>query len=146
MEKDDTDSMLAVRKGLELGYRRFELYGALDGERLDHTVANLQALTFLRSQGARGYLLGREQIATVIADEQAVFHGAKGILSVFCMGETATGVTIQGMQYELENSTLSADFPLGVSNHFIGKEAEISVAKGSLLLLWDVDNPLPNLE
>ena len=30
--------MLAVRKGLELGYRRFELYGALDGERLDEPI------------------------------------------------------------------------------------------------------------
>ena len=31
VEKDDTDAMLAVRKGLQLGYREFILYGALDG-------------------------------------------------------------------------------------------------------------------
>ena len=42
VEKDDTDAMLAVRKGLELGYREFYLYGSLDGPRLDHTVANFQ--------------------------------------------------------------------------------------------------------
>ena len=43
VEKDDTDSMLAVKAGLRAGFRRFLLYGALDGPRLDHTVANLQA-------------------------------------------------------------------------------------------------------
>lgn len=31
VEKDDTDAMLAVRRGLELGYREFVLYGSLDG-------------------------------------------------------------------------------------------------------------------
>ena len=44
VEKDDTDSMLAIKEGLGRGFRRFVLYGALDGARLDHTVANLQGL------------------------------------------------------------------------------------------------------
>ena len=52
VEKDDTDSMLAVRRGLELGYREFLLYGSLDGPRLDHTVANFQTLQFLADRGA----------------------------------------------------------------------------------------------
>ncbi len=62
VEKDDTDAMLAARKGLELGYRDFLFYGALDGPRLDHTVANFQTLQFLADRGARGYLAGRDYI------------------------------------------------------------------------------------
>ena len=46
VEKDDTDAMLAVRQGLQMGYREFLLYGSLDGPRLDHTVANFQTLQF----------------------------------------------------------------------------------------------------
>ena len=38
VEKDDTDAMLAVRRGLEMGYRNFLLYGSLDGPRLDHKI------------------------------------------------------------------------------------------------------------
>ena len=53
VEKDDTDAMLAVRRGLALGYREFYLYGSLDGPRLDHTVANFQTLQFLADRGAR---------------------------------------------------------------------------------------------
>ena len=60
VEKDDTDAMLAVRKGLELGYREFYLYGSLDGPRLDHTVANFQTLQFLADHGAVGYLIGKD--------------------------------------------------------------------------------------
>ena len=56
VEKDDTDAMLAVRLGLEKGFREFWFYGAMDGPRLDHTVANFQALAFLRSHTPTGIL------------------------------------------------------------------------------------------
>ena len=141
VEKDDTDSMLAVRHGLELGFDRFLLYGSLDGPRLDHTVANFQTLQFLADRGARGWLIGTTQIVTVIKNSSVRFPAeAEGIVSVFCMGEDAEGVTLENLQYPLTNGILSAGFPLGVSNHFIGKEAIISVKNGSLLLIYDRKN------
>ena len=143
-EKDDTDAMLAVRQGLQLGYRRFVIYGGLDGPRLDHTVANFQTLQFLADHGAQGYLAGNTYLATVIKNSSVQFPDtATGIVSAFCMGADAKGVTIRGLKYNLENGTLSAGFPLGVSNHFVGRAAEISVSDGSLLLLWDRENGLP---
>lgn len=144
VEKDDTDSMLAVRRGLQLGYRDFLLYGSLDGTRLDHTVANFQTLQFLADRGATGYLVGKDYIVTVVKNGILRFPGeAEGILSVFCMGADAHGVTLRGLQYPLTDGTLTAGFPLGVSNHFTGKAAEISVTEGSLLVLWDRKNGLP---
>ena len=145
VEKDDTDAMLAVRKGLELGYRDFLLYGSLDGPRLDHTVANFQTLQYLADHGAFGYLVGKDYLVTVIKNERIRFSpDATGILSVFCMGADAHGVTLSGLQYSLENGSLTAGFPLGVSNHFIGEAAEISVTDGSLLILYDRCNGLPD--
>ena len=144
VEKDDTDAMLAARKGLELGYRDFLFYGSLDGPRLDHTVANFQTLQFLADRGATGYLVGNDYIVTVLKDGTLSFPaGWTGILSVFCMGADAENVTIRGTKYELEKGTLTAGFPLGVSNHFVGKEASAGVKKGSLLLLWDRKNGFP---
>ena len=144
VEKDDTDLMLAVRHGLAAGCRQFYLYGALDGDRLDHTIANFQTLAFLQSHGARGYLIGKQYIATVIQNETIRFPaGCSGILSVFCMGRDARGVCIRGLKYEVESATLTSDFPLGVSNHFVGTEAQITVENGQLLLLWDAENALP---
>ncbi len=144
VEKDDTDCMLAIRQGLRLGCREFWIYGGLDGPRLEHTVANFQALHYLCDHGARGYLIGNSQIACGIQREKMEFPAAfSGYFSAFCLGKDAGGVTIRGMKYETENVMLTANFPLGVSNQFLGKAAEISVESGTLLLIWDRENGLP---
>lgn len=143
VEKDDTDSMLAIRLGLERGYTDFRIYGALDGPRLDHTMANFQTLAFLAARGARGWLIGRDYIVTVASRETLIFSdSARGILSCFCLGADIQNLTIQGLQYPLERGALSASFPLGVSNHFLGQEGRISLGDGLLLVLWDRENGL----
>ena len=144
VEKDDTDAMLAVRRGLQLGYREFLLYGSMDGPRLDHTIANFQTLQYLCDHNAFGYLVGGSYIVTVLKDGQLRFPaGSEGTISVFCLGPDAVGVTLEGLYYPLENGTLSAGFPLGVSNHFTEKEGIITVKSGSLLIMWDRKNGFP---
>jgi len=144
VEKDDTDAMLAVRRGLQLGYREFLLYGSLEGPRLDHTVANFQTLQFLADHGAFGVLAGVTNMAAVVKNGTLLFPaGCSGNISVFCMGADAHGVTLKGLYYPLENGVLTAGFPLGVSNHFTGQPAEISVEDGSLLVIWERKDGLP---
>jgi len=144
VEKDDTDAMLAARRGLAAGFDRFLIYGALDGPRLDHTIANFQTLQFLADHGATGYLIGNRQIATVVKNSALSFPPeATGIVSVFCMGSDAHGITLRGLKYCLQNGDLHSGYPLGVSNHFIGEAACIRVTNGSLLVLWDRENGLP---
>lgn len=144
VEKDDTDAMLAARRGLALGFREFLYYGSLDGKRLDHTVANYQTLQYLADHGARGYLVGQDFLATVIKEGTISFpEGTEGLLSVFCLGADARGVSLRGLYYPLEGGTLTAGFPLGVSNHFTGAPAEISVEEGSLLVMWERKNGFP---
>lgn len=145
VEKDDTDSMLAIKQGLAQGCDTFFLYGAMDGSRPDHTVANYQALLYLSQRGARGYLIGKEQIVTAITDDAVAFDRAcTGYLSVFSIGKDARGVTIRGAQYELENAELTSGYPLGVSNQFTGKPATVAVSSGTLLLIWDRENGIPS--
>ena len=145
VEKDDTDAMLAVRLGLGQGCDEFLLYGSLDGPRLDHTVANFQTLQFLADRGATGYLIGNTTMVTVVKNGQITFPaGCSGTISVFCMGPDEEGVKEKGMFYGLENGTLTSGFPLGVSNHFTGAEARISVENGSLLVLWERKDGFPS--
>lgn len=144
VEKDDSDSMLAVRRGLAEGCGEFLIYGALAGKRLDHAVANFQTLQFLADRDAVGYLLGGNTAVTVVKNGTLVFpETATGIISVFCMGSDAAGVTLEGLKYELTDGILTAGHPLGLSNAFIGKTATISVKNGSLLVLWDRENGFP---
>jgi len=144
VEKDDTDAMLAVRLGLKLGYREFLLYGSLDGPRLDHTIANFQTLQYLADRGARGFLVGKDYLVTVVRNGTLTFPaGLEGTVSVFCLGPDARGVTLRGLHYPLEDGALTAGFPLGVSNHFTGAAAQITVKDGSLLVMWDRKNGFP---
>jgi thiamine pyrophosphokinase len=136
-EKDDTDMIFALRKGLELGYRRFVLLGGVGG-RLDHTLGNLQSLDWLTTQGAQGFLAGEKTVATAIRDSSLTFPPSmSGGLSVFCNSGIAEGVNLSGVKYPLEDASLSNCFPLGVSNQFLGQNARITVREGSLLLLWE---------
>jgi DNA-binding transcriptional regulator YhcF (GntR family) len=108
---------------------------------LDHTLANLQALRYLAQRGCRGYLIGEKQIATAFADTLEFPGEAAGVISLLTMGESAC-VTIHGLQYELEKGMLTPDFPLGVSNHFVGKSACVQVHSGIVTALWDRENGL----
>lgn len=140
VEKDDTDTMLAVQKGLELGYKTFVIYGGLGG-RLDHTLANIQTLAWLSKQGARGYLVGEGLAITAITTGGLKLgEQNQGVISVFCNSGSAEGVTLKGLKYTLENAALTPDMPLGVSNEFIGCESSVSVKEGTLIVLWPEKN------
>ena len=137
VEKDDTDMHSAIRLGWERGYRAFRLYGGTGG-RIDHTLANIQSLAWLANQGGRGWLVGPDWTATVLSDGGALTleAGRQGTVSVFCLGDRAEGVDIQGLKYGLSDGVLTADYPLGVSNSFLGGESRVSVRRGKLLVLW----------
>lgn len=136
-EKDDTDMVYALRKGLELGYRRFVLLGGVGG-RLEHTYANLQLLDFLTTQGAQGFLAGEKTVATALRGSTLTFPSTMaGYLSAFCNSDTATGVTMENLKFPLENARLDGSFPLGVSNQFTELPARVRVEEGCLILIWE---------
>lgn len=136
VKKDDTDTMLAVKTGFLKGYNNFVLYGCA-GKRLDHTLANIQTLAFIVNNGGKGILKGEDFALTLVKNGSAKFDkSCSGNISVFSVCEKSVGVNIKGLLYETENEELTYDFPLGVSNEFIGKEAEISVEEGIIALIW----------
>lgn len=132
-EKDDTDMLAALRLGLEKGYDYFLIYGGCGG-RMEHTLANIQCLLFLKNKGAVGYLMDGSGMVFVMKNEEVKLRdNLEGYFSLFCLGKEAKGVSIKGMKYELTDYMMTNDFPIGVSNEFIGKEATISVEEGELL-------------
>lgn len=134
-EKDDTDMLAALRLGLELGCSSFDIYAGMGG-RLDHTIANIQCLLFLKHQGAVGRLVNDQTEIFVLKDEEVSFDvDTKGLLSLFTLGEKAEGVSIRGMKYPLKKFTMRNDYPIGISNEFIGEECHIEVRHGELLCI-----------
>ena len=140
VEKDDTDTLAAMRLGLERGCSEFFVYGGTGGKRLDHTLANLQALLYLRRNGARGYLYDNDFLWTVLENESFTIRKEVewGLFSAFCLGDRAEGIDETGFQYPLENAGLTPDFPLGVSNHILEPTATVSVRNGALVIGWEL--------
>ena len=136
-EKDETDTFLAYLEGKKLGFSKFVIFGGIGGSRPEHTFANLQLLSYMAKRGERGLLIGDDIFITAISDDKIKFPETnRGYISVFCFGDNAEGVNIKNLKYECTDGLLTNDFPLGVSNEFIGKQAEISVKKGVLTILW----------
>lgn len=137
--KNDTDCMLAVKEGLSRGYTEFYIVGATGG-RFDHTLANLQVLSYLAKSGARGTMVDDKHMTTVLGKEMKLeIDKFDGYLSVLSLSDKCTGVTLRGVEYPLTNATLYSTFALGVSNHITQQKCTISFDEG-LLLVMAVDD------
>lgn len=137
VRKDDTDAMLAAREGLGRGFSEFVLLFGLGG-RLDHTLANLQTLSFLRRQGAWAELWGAGSWACLLkGGEERRFEPWPGYsFSVFAWDGDACGVTLRGFSYEAQRVDLGGGFPLGVSNSLPpGGEGLVRLERGWLLVV-----------
>ena len=135
-EKDETDTLYAIKKGIEKGCKEFYIFGGT-GNRVDHTIANIQCLAYLAQEGARGFLYGKDFIMTSIKDGEIKFdEKQKGYVSMFSQTESSKGVCIEGLKYELKDAEVNSAFPIGVSNEFIGKAGIIKVRKGILLVVF----------
>lgn len=138
-EKDDTDSMLAVKIGLDKGYKTFVMYGMLGG-RLDHIFANIQLLSYLCEQDAAGLLVGGQYHVTALKNGSISFKKEnEGMISVFSLSNQSAGIDIKGLKYQVSHFTLLSSAPMGVSNEFMNTDSLIRVENGTLAIMWEGD-------
>lgn len=136
VRKDDTDLEHAVMIALDRGCDDFIVYGAIGGL-LDHTLANIAVAERVALAGGRSLFIG-DECFTVIHDASLELPAYRdGRVSVLSLSEISRGVSISGLSYEAEDITLERAVTRGVSNEFIGKPARISVADGTLLIVYE---------
>lgn len=133
-EKDDTDTMLAIRKAIELGCDCVRLCCAMGG-RLDHLYANIQSLAFAVKAGMGAVMEDENTFVTVLPPGEHRLEKRHGFsLSLFALSERVENLSIRGAKYELEKGALDNSFPLGASNEF-RDEVDISFDRGLLLVI-----------
>ena len=133
-EKDDTDTMLAIRKAGELGCESLRLCCAMGG-RLDHLYANVQSLAFAVKAGMRASMEDENNFVTVLAPGRYRLEKRSGwSLSLFSLTESCEKLSIHGAKYQLDNGRLDYSFPLGASNEF-KDDVSISFERGMLLVV-----------
>lgn len=135
-EKDDTDTMLCLKYGIDKGFDNFVIIGGIGG-RFDHTIANIQTLAYAKEHNVTAKLISKDAECFFLWEKDSCELNKKDgfYLSVFSYSEKCTGVTIKGTKYPLENGELTNTFPLGVSNEITENKAYISLDKGKLLVI-----------
>ncbi|MDR3091875.1 MAG: thiamine diphosphokinase [Clostridiales bacterium] len=134
--KDDTDVLAAIKEGWARGFRRFCVYGGTGG-RIDHTLANIACVAGVAQQGGRAWLYDKTSVITAVHNGAMCFPaGLEGYISIFAYTDEAEGVCARGFKYELEDARLVSTFPKGVSNEFDGRQARVSVARGTIVIIY----------
>lgn len=137
-EKDDTDTLMAIRKAIELGYTNIDLYGALGGKRIEHSFANIQTMIYASQQGCHLEIKGESHLLVQEADEGEVSYSGKGrgvYLSVFALTESVGIEYLRGVKYPLEDYRMVQSFPIGVSNEITDSEAVLRIKDGLALVI-----------
>ena len=135
VEKDDTDTMLAIRKAKELGCDVVRVCCGIGGGRLDHLYANFQSLAFAVNEGMEAEMEDEKSYIRCLRPGSHLIEERPGCsLSLFSMTECCENVCISGSKYELQGGRLDYSFPLGVSNSFRG-DVHLSFDSGVMLLM-----------
>ena len=137
-EKDDTDTVFAVKEALRRGFEDFLLIGVV-GERLDHTLGNVSILLMLDSEGKVGTIIDDYSEMEIVSDRcemPCIIDDSYVYFSLINISGTARGVNIRGAKYPLENAEITCEYQYGVSNEvLLGCTAEVIVGEGKLLLI-----------
>ena len=136
-EKDDTDTVYAVKEAIKRGFDEFLLIGVIGG-RLDHTLGNVSILLHLESLGKKGKIIDDYSEMEIVSKEPAFIDDSYAFFSLLNITGTAKGVTIRNAKYPLDNAEITCEYQYAVSNEVIsGKIAEVFVQNGKALLIKD---------
>ena len=134
VEKDETDTQLCIDFLADKGINEIYIFGALGGNRFEHTYANLKLLEYGFEKGVH-IIVKNEKSEIFLVTENVVIKGDIGDhISVFTL-HGASGIFYKGLKYPMHNGKMKSSDIIGVSNSMIEKEAEISVEKGQLIII-----------
>ncbi len=135
VEKDETDTELAIQVALAHGATDITILGAIGGPRFDHTMANILLLAGIEIVPVR-IVDGPMTCWLLRGPGSTSIVGKEGdLLSLFPITTEATGVRTRDLYYPLRGESLRFGRPRGVSNVLTSEHAEVSLESGMLLVI-----------
>ena len=134
-EKDDTDTVFAVKEAIKRGYKEFLLIGVI-GARLDHTLGNVYILEYLDQLGYKGRIVDDFSEMELVKDTPVLIDDSYSYFSVLNITGTLQDITIENAKYPLQNAAIQSGYQYGISNEVLkGKTASVKVNVGKGLLI-----------
>lgn len=152
VDKDESDTELALVSALSEGVDVVTILGALGGPRIDHALGNVGLLGHPALAGIEAWLYDERgaRISLLVAPDASggpvtrALHGRSGdLVSLVPVGTTATGVTTEGLRFPLHAEPLILGRTRGVSNVRTGDRARITLESGRLLVIETPANLAP---
>lgn len=133
-EKDETDTQLAIKYAIEQGATSISLIGGIEGNRVDHAVANI-SLTY--NTKVPIYLVNGPSRSCVVSGPTTVQCSGeeKDLLSLIPLSSIVTNIKTQGLCYPLLDEPLYFGIPRGISNVFAEKNVSVSFQNGLLFVV-----------
>ena len=137
MEKDSSDTELALLAAVAAGAKSVLILGALGGPRPDHALANVALLGHPAAAGREMSILDPSARIRLLAgpDARVAIAGRIGDLVSLIPLETTTGVTTSGLRYALSGATLAFGPARGISNARESSPATVALGRGRLLIV-----------
>lgn len=134
-EKDDTDTVYAVKEAIKRGCNEFLMVGVI-GARLDHTLGNVSILLYLDYLGMKGCIIDDYSEMEMVSSQPAYIEDSYSFFSLLNITGTAKGITIENAKYLLDNAEIRCEYQYGISNEVLpGRIAKVSVKEGKLLMI-----------
>jgi len=131
--KDNTDTDLCIDSALEKGATYITLIG-VTGQRLDHTLANIFLLKRISDLGIGARIVDETNEIYLVTNYLELIGEPGELLSVIPISDNVTGLSLKGLEYPIENASISMGSSLGISNCFKDTFATISVKTGTVLV------------
>jgi thiamine pyrophosphokinase len=136
VDKDESDTELALLAALDAGAARITILGALGGARLDHELANVWLLGHPRLARCDVRLVDAAARIRLVGPGRADLGGRIGdLVSLLPFAGAASGLVTEGLRYPLRDERLSAGPTRGLSNVRVSSEASLVVASGRILIV-----------
>jgi len=143
LDKDQSDTELAVIAAVHRGATAVTALGALGGRRFDHALATVGLLAHPALRGRAACLLDDRTRVVLVdapgADGRPVRRSLAGragdLVSLLPWGAAVEGVTTDGLRYPLRDETLPAGPARGLSNVRLVAMATVTVRSGRLLIV-----------
>ena len=100
-EKDDTDTVFAVKTMVQRGYDVFLLIGVI-GARLDHTLGNVSILLYLDSLGKKAEIVDDYSEMQIVSKDEVSIEDKYPFFSLLNITGCARGITIRDAKYPLD--------------------------------------------
>jgi thiamine pyrophosphokinase len=136
VDKDESDTELALLAALDAGAARITILGALGGARLDHELANVWLLGHPRLAGCDARLLDAAVRMRLVGPGRADLGGRIGdLVSLLPFAGDATGLMTEGLLFPLRDESLRSGPSRGLSNVRVASEASLVVGSGRILVV-----------